>query len=314
MQARGLVLALCSLLLCTNAPHAGEHQVFECATSEEVREALTKVQPGDTIMLQGGNVYEIDESFELRASGKDDARISFTSRDSTGQDRFAVITTVGQKKEENVFALNLTGSFWSLSRLEIAGKRVPLEEGYWDTNGFRIGLYLLGRGSYHNVVEDVHIHHTHNTAVAVRDESHDNTFRRMKIHHIGEWLNADYNAHEGEGFYIGSSKGLDQAGNKAKVHDILIEDSILGPSLLGQYVDLKYGTSRAIVRNNTFVPVRVDYDGKKDIPAPTGRDNTVVDNVFYTNDSQVQIVQNDLAEADRASFRFENNRIEPLDE
>jgi hypothetical protein len=57
----------------------------------------------------------------------------------------------------------------------------------------------------------------------------------------------------------------------------------------------------------------VDYLGEKAIPAPTGRDNTVVSNVFYSNDSRVQVVQNDLAEADRASFTLEKNRVESLD-
>ena len=39
----------------------------------------------------------------------------------------------------------------------------------------------------------------------------------MKIHHIGEWLDKDYDAHEGEGFYIGSSKGLKEGEKKARV-------------------------------------------------------------------------------------------------
>jgi hypothetical protein len=180
----------------------------------------------------------------------------------------------------------------------------------------------------------------------------------MKIHHIGEWLAADYNAHEGEGFYIGSSKGFDQQGNKAIVHDILIEDSILGPGLLGQYIDLKYAASNVTARNNvlhcdeksyndevvsmagyanliegnkfvgssegrtryirifnkkTKVPVRVDYQGQKNIPSPTGRDNKVIDNIFFTNNPDILLVKNEVRESDRSSVVIENNRVEPLD-
>jgi hypothetical protein len=353
----GLLISLCLWSAGITVLHAGDGRIYHCATSEDVYRALDAVKPGDTIMLEGGKVYEIDETFELRAHGRDDARITFTSQDSTGQGRYAVISTVSQRKEENLGALTLSGSFWNVSRLEIAGKKKPLHEDYWDTNGFRIGLYLLGPGSHHNLVEDVHIHHTHNAAVAIRDESHHNTFRRMKIHHIGEWLDSDYNAHEGEGFYIGSSKGIKQAGNRARVHDILIEDSVLGPGLLGQYVDIKYAASSVTVRNNVFYcgektyneevvklagfanliennmfvgssesltryihvfnkqtddPVRVDYLGEKNVPAPTGRDNRVVNNIFYTNDAAVLVVQNDLASADRMSFHLQNNRVEPL--
>lgn len=355
-----LLTILFTLLIAnTDVIHAGENHIYRCATSEDVYRALDTAEPGDTIILEGGKVYEIDESFKLHTSGSDGSRITFTSKDSTGQGRYAVISTVGQKKEDNLVAILLSGSFWNVSRLEISGKKVPLDQDYWETNGFRIGLYLLGPGSHHNVIENVHIHHTHNTAVAVRDESHHNTFRRMNIHHIGEWLDKDYNAHTGEGFYIGSSKGIKEAGNKARVHDILIEESILGPGLLGQYIDIKYAASSVTARNNVFYcneksyneeviklagfanvihhnkfigsnesltqyvlilnkktddPVRVDYLGEENIPAPTGRDNTVVNNVFYTNDPEILAVKNDLATKDRSSAILQNNKVEPLDD
>jgi hypothetical protein len=348
---------VCYLLLAISAASAGQGAVYRCATTAEVHAALKIAAPGDTIVLEGGKVYETDKTFKLESNGTESNRITFTSKDSTGQGRYAVITTVGQRKEEDLVALKLTGPYWNVSRLEIAGKRVPLEDGYWDTNGFRIGIYLDGPESHDNVVEDVLIHHTHNTAGAVRDRAHDNVFRRMHIHHIGEWLSADYNAHEGEGFYIGSSKGFDEREYNAIAHDILIEDSVLGPGLLGQFIDLKYAASNVTVRNNvlhcgektynqeivslagyantiagnrfvgsnenlaryirvfnkkTKVPVTVNYKGETGIPAPTGRDNTIKDNVFYTNGKGVVPVSNELRETDRASLLVEGNRILPL--
>jgi hypothetical protein len=353
-----LMISVALLIASVNVLYASDNRIYQCNTSEDVHKALQAVEPGDTIMLEGGKVYEIDESFKLFANGSESGRITFTSQDSTGQGRYAVISTVGQKKEEDLVALRLHGSFWHISKLEIAGSKIPLDEGYWDTNGFRIGLYLSSADAHDNLIEDVHIHHTHNTAVAIRDQSHHNTFRRMKIHHIGEWLGEDYNAHEGEGFYIGSSKGFDQEGNKAIVNNILIEDSVLGPGLLGQYIDFKYATSYVTVRNNvlfchdesyneeivklagyantitnnkfigssenlkqyfhifnkkTKVPVRVDYLGQKNIPSPTGRDNLVADNVFYTDDTNILIVKNDDIDADHSSNRIENNVVKPLD-
>ena len=354
-----LLIPISLLIASSNVLYASGNRTYQCNTSEEVYKALKAVVPGDTIMLQGGKVYEIDKSFELFANGSENSRIRFTSQDGTGQGRFAVISTVGRKKEENLVAFRLHGSFWNISKLEITGTNVPLDGGYWDTNGFRIGLYLSGFEAHDNLIEDIHIHHTHNTAVAIRDQSHHNTFRRMKIHHIGEWLAEDYNAHEGEGFYIGSSKGFDQQGNKAIVHDILIEDSVIGPGLLGQYIDLKYASSNVTVRNNTLycgaksyneeviklagyantitanrfvgsadnltryihvfnkrtgVPVRVNYLGQEDIVAPTGRDNSIVDNVFYTSDPEMVSIQNDLFEADRATLVVTNNETRPLDD
>lgn len=349
--ATGLSISSVSVL------HAGGPRTYQCNNSEDVHAALKVVKPGDTIMLQGGRVYETDESFVLAASGSEGSRIKFTSQDGTGQGRFAIISTLDQRKEEDLVAIKVKGSFWNISRLEISGERVALEDWFWDTNGFRIGMFLNGPDAHDNLVEDIHIHHTHNTAVAVRDRSHHNVFRRMKIHHIGEWLSADYNAHEGEGFYIGSSKGFDEEENRAVVHDILIEDSVLGPGLLGQYLDFKYAASSVTARNNvlfcdeksyneevvklagyantitgnrfvgsadnltryihvfnkkTRVPVRVDYLGEKNIESPTGRDNTIVDNVFYTDDPEIVAIKNDLAKADRASLVTADNEVRPL--
>ena len=353
------LLTCCLLLPIAGSASNGadEGRVIHCATSSQVRAALKDLAPGDTIVLEGGQTYEIDRSFKLKADGREGSPIRFTSQDPEGLDRFAIITTVGGKKEPSLVAVQLTGSYWEVSRIEISGTRVPLADGYWDTNGFQLGLYLHGPGAHHNLIEDLHIHHTHNAAVAVRDESHHNSFRRMNIHHIGEWLDKDYNAHEGEGFYLGSSKSFSEEGNKARIHDILIEDSIIGPGLLGQYVDIKYGASAVTVRNNVlhcgeksyneevvklagfanliennqFVgsnknltryihvfnkktdgPVRVDYQGKTGIPAPTGRDNTIVNNRFYTDKSGLRAIESDLRDSDRPTLHLENNLTLPL--
>ena len=355
---RILVQALFTIALMTASIGTVQaSDTYKAATSADIHKALKAVKPGDTIMLEGGKVYEIEKTLKLDASGTEKNRITFTSTDPTGKGRYAIITTVDQRKENSLFAFLIRGAYWNFSRIEISGKKVPLNDTYWDTNGFQLGLYLLGPGSHHNVVEDVHIHHTHNAAVAVRRESHHNIFRRMHIHDIGEWLDADYNAHEGEGFYLGSSKGFDEDGNKAKIHNILIEDSIIGPGLLGQYIDIKYGSTEVTARNNTIystaisyneevvklagynnliennkfigfsesltryihlfnkktkVPVRVDYKGEKNIPSPTGRDNTIINNVFYTDNPNAKMIEYGLTTKDRASTVFKNNKIEPL--
>jgi len=352
---------VCLFLLVAGAVSllAAEGHTYHCATSADVHAALEQAGPGDTILLDGGSVYEIEDSLKLQSSGTPGSRIRFTSHDASGKNRFAVITTKNGRKEPDMVAIVVSGAYWDVSRIEIAGARIPLDEGYWDTNGFRLGIFLVGSSSHHNVVEDVHIHDTHNAAVAVRNGSHDNIFRRTRIHHIGEWLDEDYNAHEAEGFYLGSSKGIAEAGNRARIHDILIEDSVIGPGLLGQYVDIKYGASSVTVRNNMFYcdersyneevvklagfanviesnqfvgssenltryvhvfsmrtvdPVRVDYLEQEDIPAPTGRNNTIINNVFYTDDPDIAAVRNDLVGEIRASLVVEGNRVLPLNE
>ena len=138
-------IVLAALLLSVSSlTFAGEGEgiLYECPTSKCVYQTLKIIKPGDTLMLEGGKVYEINKSFKLEASGSKGNRITFSSKDKSSQHRHAIISTVGGKKEENLTAIKVTGSFWDLSRLEISGKRIPLKTNYWDVNGFRIGLYL----------------------------------------------------------------------------------------------------------------------------------------------------------------------------
>ena len=134
-----LIISLPLLIANINVLYASGNRIYQCATSKDVYKALDTVKPGDTIMLQGGKVYEIDKSFKLYANGSDRSRITLTSKDSTDLGRYAVISTVGQKKEEDLVALRLSGSFWNISRIEITGKKVSLDKDYWNTHGFRIG-------------------------------------------------------------------------------------------------------------------------------------------------------------------------------
>ena len=93
-----LIFSFSLLIANINVLYASDNDIYQCATSKDVYDALDTVKLGDTIMLQGGKVYEIDKSFKLHANGSDKNRITFTSKDSTGQGRYAVISTVGQKK------------------------------------------------------------------------------------------------------------------------------------------------------------------------------------------------------------------------
>ena len=192
--------------------------IYQCATSKDVYDALDTVKPGDTIMLQGGKVYEIDKSFKLHANGSDKNRITLTSEDSTGQGRYAVISTVGQKAASFVTVRNNI-------------------------------LYCYEKSYNKEVVKLVGF------ANIIKDNK-----------------------------FIGSNKNLTR------------------------YIQ--------ILTKKTDDPVRVgvDYLDQKNIPAPTGRDNTVVNNVFYTNDPKILVVEIDVAPIDRSSVIVENNKIEPFDD
>ncbi len=247
-----LIFFLNSTIL-LSAPIA--ERTFYCSTSKDVYQALKKVKAGDTIMLEGGVTYEINKSFQLKALGSKTKPIIFSSTDKDGLGRYAIISTVNGEKEDKLIGIYLKGSYWHLSKIEITGKKIELKNNFWDIHGFRIGLYLKGKNSKYNIITDMYIHHTHNGAIIIRDQSHHNTFKRIKIKNIGDWINNKKKSkvHIAEGFYIGSFKGIEEKIKlKAKVHHISIEDSILGPGIIGQFLDFKYASSFITVKNNTF--------------------------------------------------------------
>ncbi|MEE4217817.1 MAG: hypothetical protein V2I48_09415, partial [Xanthomonadales bacterium] len=80
-SARGRCLAvlyLCLFPLCAGLLQADGGRIHPCADSEDVYQALKRVQPGDTILLEGGKRYEIDRSLVLEASGTEGASIRFS--------------------------------------------------------------------------------------------------------------------------------------------------------------------------------------------------------------------------------------------
>ena len=109
---KAMALVACLVMAAAAVAQAGdsEGREFRCSTSAEVRSALKRAGPGDSILLEGGRVYEIEKSFKLRGKGTEDNPIRFTSLDPSGKSRYAVITTIGKKKEPHLTAIQLTSS------------------------------------------------------------------------------------------------------------------------------------------------------------------------------------------------------------
>ena len=55
-------IVLCLLIAGPVTNDASERRIYHCASSDEVHAALKTVKAGDTVLLQGGKVYEIEKS------------------------------------------------------------------------------------------------------------------------------------------------------------------------------------------------------------------------------------------------------------
>ena len=56
------------------------------------------------------------------------------------------------------------------------------------------------------------------------------------------------------------------------------------------------------------------YKGQAGMAAPSGLDNLIVNNRFYTDDPSITVVDNDLKGAGRATLTLANNPVLPLAE
>ena len=192
-------------------------------TAAGLRDALSKVQPGDLIHLANG-VYA--GSFNATISGTAERPITLCGS------RAAIIDAGSLTQPEA--AVYLTANHWTMAGFTIRNtKRAILAE----------------RANY-NTFRDLEIYNIGQEAVHLRIFSSYNTIERSTINNTG-LTNAEW----GEGIYIGSWNGhwctfTNCEPDRSDYNQIL--DNVLGPNVAAEHIDLKEGTTGGVVRGNTF--------------------------------------------------------------
>ncbi|WP_228977933.1 right-handed parallel beta-helix repeat-containing protein [Streptomyces sp. DH12] len=190
----------------------GAAAVVDVSTAAQLKAALTAARPGDTIRLADGTYRG---NFKVTAPGSPTARIVLT-----GSSR-AVLTATGG------YGLHLDGaSYWTVYGLTVTGGQKGI-------------MTDRARGV---VIDSVTVHGLTMEGVHFRSSSTDGVIRNSHIRDTGRDGRG-----MGEGVYVGTANDLSDRSD-----DIRIEGNTIGPGVGGEGVDIKEGTTGALIVGNVF--------------------------------------------------------------
>lgn len=181
-------------------------------TAAELKSALLAAVPGDTIQLADGTYTG---NFKVTIPGTSSAPITLTGSSA------AVLTASGG------YGLHLNGaSYWHVKGVTITGGQKGIVTD--SANGV--------------VIDSVTVHDLDMEGVHFRSSSSDGVIRNSHIYDTGKDGRG-----MGEGVYVGTANTLTDKSDRVK-----ILGNTIGPNVGGENVDIKEGTTGAVVSGNTF--------------------------------------------------------------
>lgn len=203
------------------------HQIrnlVSVASSSQLKVALLKAQPGDSILLKDG-VYE--GVFLISSAVNGTAKRPITLLGSRNAILDAGTIQTG-------YVLNLKASYWRI-------------KGFTIRNGLK-GLVVDG-GNY-NLIDGVFVTQIGEEAIHLRTFSRHNRIQNSEITYTG-LKTPDY----GEGIYIGTAysnwpKISNGEPDRCDSNQVLYNK--IGPYVAAECIDIKEGTTGGLIKGNTF--------------------------------------------------------------
>jgi len=238
--ALGLVLCCATLYAAGTAEKAAPQSTIRlCSSTEELTAALASAQPGQQILLHGG-VYRMDSPFDASAGrmayfhagadGLKTAPIVLRSLDIANP---AILE--GSGYVDPGYVLYITGNYWVIQNIGVR-------------NGQKGVMIDNAEGT---VLQGVTVSQIGQEGIHVRDGSTGTVADGVHISNTGL-----KDPGFGEGFYVGSDRSawkLNQGDYDRKVSNTLLVNSVIGPGVTAELVDIKEGSSDTIIRDNLFL-------------------------------------------------------------
>jgi len=208
------------------------------STSTELRNALSTVQPGQTIRLAPGTYHG---SFISQRAGTASAPITLSGP------REAVLVNDGPSGTAPACPTPTPG--WD------PGYGLWLANApYWNLTGFTVAESKKGLvldNSHHVVIDGLFVHHVDDEAVHFRRSSADGVIRNSRIESTG-LVQPGF----GEGVYLGSANSNwschGNSGGIDRSDRVQVSGNTIGPSVTAEHIDVKEGTQGGVIRGNTF--------------------------------------------------------------
>ncbi len=204
---------------------------FFCSSTEEIQSAMQTVQPGDSIIISGGEYIGSDAgSGNLKAcfysgiNGLASEPIVMMSADTSNRAKLC------GEDIHNDYVLYITGNYWKVMDIDITtGRKGIMLDNAYNVEISKVNVYDIGE-------EGIHI----------RDGSSYCRVSGCKISNTGR-----LNPHYGEGIYVGSARSNWDNYNEYHSHTEITK-CIIGPNVTAESIDIKEGTFATIVDSCTF--------------------------------------------------------------
>jgi len=227
-------LLFLSLLLLVNISFA--QRVINCADDDSLEAALLDARPGDEIILKAGVTFvggsrSVPDNYSAFWSDKDgEAGKPITIR---GESRNNKPVISANRSGYSWYGFNLSGDYWVMKDIIV--------------RGVLKGIVLDGANNCELI--DLEVYEIGQEAIHLRTGSSNNLIKGCVIRDTGK--RSDKDKGFGEGVYVGSNRTSHDKFDP-NCNDNIIENCVFGPNITAEAFDIKEGTERTVVRNNTF--------------------------------------------------------------
>lgn len=223
-----------SLSLLFNLSHA--QRVINCDNDDCLEAALLDAKPGDEIILKAGTTFKGGSrsaadnfsAFWSNKSGQAGKLITLRGQNSTNKP-----TITSGRGTHSWYGINLSGSYWEIKDIKVTDvlKGIVLDE------------------ANHCKLTNIDLSDIGQEAIHLRTGSSNNVIKGCVITETGR--RSENDKAFGEGVYVGSNR-TSHGKYDPNCNNNIIENCVFGPNISAEALDIKEGTERTIVRNNTF--------------------------------------------------------------
>lgn len=227
-----------ALLIVSSSIHAfqsnGTNSII-CDSDDCLQKAMDNAKPGDEIILKKG----------IYVGGKESPAKNYSafSSDRDGEKGNPIILRGFSADEKPIITANRSGYSWY--GLNMSGD-------YWIIKDIIVQKVLKGivlDDASNCQLINVEVSDIGQEAIHLRKGSSNNLIKNCLVTNTG--MRSEKDKGFGEGVYIGSDRGAHNRFDP-NCNNNIVENCVFGPNISAEAFDIKEGTERTIIRNNTF--------------------------------------------------------------
>jgi len=227
------VIYLCVILLVN---YTNAQRTINCDNDDCLEAAMANALPGDEIILEAGVTFiggsrSAADNFSAFSSDRDGTSANPIILRGASSTNKSIISA--NRSGYSWYGINLSGDYWVIKDIVVRGVLKGI---------------VLDDANYCELL-DLEVYEIGQEAIHLRTGSSNNLVKGCIIRDTGK--RSDDDKGFGEGVYVGSDRSAHNRFDP-NCNNNFIENCVFGPNISAEALDIKEGTERTVVRNNTF--------------------------------------------------------------